>query len=113
MVDLNRQEDPLAFLRLRVLTHASLMRVDAGWANEAVGIFVTALGADWLRRATADVSPSEPIPFRRHPLGDLVSTAGHTQISELFELGEYLRSSSKSPVLPALISGLRGDYHST
>jgi len=107
------KESPVDFLRLRVLEFAPQMGVDGGEALESFGIFATAFGEAWLNEAAEDRSPSEAIAFRRSYLGDIVSIAGHEQVSELFEVADYLRAMSQSTQLGALITGLKGQFHQT
>ena len=104
------KEDPVTFLRLRALALAPEMGVPLSYASEAVAIFVTAFGEAWLNDAAEDKSPSLSVPFRRHPLGDLVSTAGAHQIAEAFEVSDYLRALQDSPHLQRVIIDLKAQY---
>jgi hypothetical protein len=107
------KESPVDFLRLRVLELAPQLGVDGREALEMFGIFVTAFGESWLNEAADDHSYSDAIAFRRSHLGDIVSTAGATQISELFEIADYLRAMAGSTKLTALITGLKEQFHQT
>lgn len=81
--------------------------------NEAFGILGTVLGVDWLNDAAEDFSPSAAIAFRRHPLGDIVSTAGDAQLAELLELAGFLRDLKDVPGLNKVMAALKGPYRST
>jgi hypothetical protein len=107
------KETPIDFLRLRVLQLGPTMGVDSSAAIEAFGIFATAFGVEWLNAAATDSAPSSPIAFRRHPIGDLVSTAGPEQVAELFELADYLRTLQDAPGIAPIIDGLKGQYYQT
>lgn len=110
--DFRREEDVLRFLQLRGLALARELGVDGAQINETIGIVVNALGEEWIRKAAADVPRGGGLPFRRHPIGDLVSTAGATQLVELMELAEYLKTAAHSPAFAALVASLKSDYHS-
>lgn len=89
------------------------MGVEPSYADEAVAILITAFGQAWLREVAEDTSPSLPLPFRRHPLGDIISTAGEAQLAEALEIAEYLKQVAELEQLPALISGLKGQFYQT
>ena len=66
------REDPISFLRVRALTLAPSLGVSLARMDEAVGVFVTAFGREWLTQASEDTAPSRPLAPCRHPLGDIV-----------------------------------------
>jgi len=101
------RETPLDFARLRALMLARQLGVSAGEVNEAFGILANALGIAWLNEAAEDVPNGRALPFRRHPIGDLVSTAGALQLSELIELAFYLRTTALIPGAAQVVANLK------
>jgi len=112
MTEPKRKERPFDFFRLRALTLAPRLGVDPAQAAEMVGVLATAFGEEWLNQAAEDFSPSAALAFRRHPLGNLISTAGETQLAEALELVEYLVRVRDAPRLTDVLNGLKGYYHS-
>lgn len=106
-------EDAVTFFRLRALFLAPQMGVALAQVDEAVAIVVGALGREWLIGAADDVPPATPLALRRHPLGDMISTAGTTQVAECLELAAYLRELAMSPQLGEVIAGLKSQYRQT
>ena len=110
--DFHRTSDsPVTFFRLRALHFAREIGVDLGEVLEAVGIVTTAFGESWLNDAAENVSRGTALPFRRHPLGDLISIAGLNQVAEVVELAGYLRSVASDPRLSMIIDGIKAQYH--
>lgn len=108
-----REEAPVRFLQLRGLALARELGVDGSAINEMVGILCSALGADWLCNVAKDIPHGDVMPFRKHWIGDLVSVAGATQVAELLELTDYLRTAATSPSFAALMANLKDNYHTT
>jgi len=108
-----RKEAPLDFFRLRALTLAPVLGLDTREVNEAIGILRTAFGEPWLNYAAEDRSPSIALPLRRHPIGNLITTAGPEQLAEVMELTSYLTYLQDVPGLDVAISALRSDYNET
>src|SRR5260370_41061401 len=100
-------EDPVTFFRLRALASAPSMGLSTPFVAEHIDTLLMAVGWEWLNNAAQDVSPSIPIPFPRHPLGHLVSTAGREQIAEALEVAEYLYALSKVPSISSVPQALR------
>lgn len=107
------RERPFDFARLRALTRARDLASTPDEVNDAFGIVSCAFGADWLNSAAMDIPNGRALPFRAHPIGDLLSTAGDAQLAELIELGRYLRLVAPVPRAEALIPALKGSYRST
>jgi hypothetical protein len=103
----------VTFFRLRALASAPSMGLTTAFVAEQIDTLVMAIGRDWLLEATKDVPPSIPIPFPRHPLGHLVSTAGPEHIAEALELAEYLHALSKVPGVSSVPQALRAQYYQT
>jgi len=107
-----RKESPFSFFALRALGFADSLHVEIGLISEALGIIGTAFGVEWLNREAESFPRSAAIPFRRHPLGDMISTAGEQQVADALELSAHLTAVKNSQGLPAVIAGLKGYYHS-
>jgi len=107
------QEDPITFFRLCALESARELGLTTEFVDEHISIFVAAIGANWLATASTDVPPGIPIPFPRHPLGHIVSTAGPEQVAEALELGEYLKALYAAPNISAVLTALKAQYYQT
>ena len=107
------KESPLEFARLSALSAARALNVTHEAINEAFGVLMTVFGADWLNGAAEDVPRGRALPFRRHPIGDLISTAGVLQLAELVELGEYLASLAGVPEMGDVVGALKSSYRQT
>jgi hypothetical protein len=107
------QESALEFARLRALRFAADLGVPGDAVNERFGILINAVGSEWLTAAAEDVPQGRALPFRRHPLGDLISTAGPLQIAELLELGLYLGDIADVPGSSDVVAALKGQYRQT
>jgi hypothetical protein len=107
------QESALEFARLRALRLAKDIGVSGDAVNERFGILINAIGLEWLTDAAEDVPQGRALPFRRHPIGDLISTAGPLQIAELLELGLYLGNIANVPGSSDVIAALKGQYRQT
>jgi hypothetical protein len=90
-----------------------LLGVSTDEVNDGFGILSNAFGLDWLNRAAEDVPMGRALPFRRHPIGDLLSTAGNIQLAELLELARYLRVLALIPGADTLIPALKASYYQT
>lgn len=108
-----RKTDPMEYLFLRAMALAPALGLSAGEITEAIGILETAFGREWLNEAASDASPSTAIAFRRTYLGNLVATAGPTQLGEILELTGYLASVPTATQIGTVIQGLRSDYASS
>jgi hypothetical protein len=100
-------ETAIDFARLRSLALVGELGVAAGDVNEAFGILQNAFGTQWLNDAAEDVPKGRALPFRRHPIGDLVSTAGVLQLSELIEVAGYLRDVASVQGVLEVIANLK------
>lgn len=107
------KEDPVTFFRLRAMKLAGRLGVSIPEVDDAVGLVVSALGVAWLNEVAEDFSESSALPFRRHHLGDVISTAGEPQVAEILELATYLRLLADVHGVGTLIDGLRAQYHQT
>ncbi len=107
------REDPVTFFRLCALELARDLGLTTAFVDEHINIFVSAIGADWLATASTDMPPGIPIPFPRHPLGHIVSTAGPEQVAEALELGEYLRALHAAPNIASVLTALKAQYYQT
>jgi hypothetical protein len=106
-----RQEGPISYLQLRGLALAHKLGVDGSSINEMVGILRSVFSEEWLVGAASEIPRGRGIAFRPHWIGNLVHTAGETQILELLELVQYLKVAASSPVFTTLVEGIKANYH--
>jgi hypothetical protein len=105
------RESSFEFARLRGLALAPVLEVSGAAVNESFGVLANALGLNWLTRVADTVPHGRALPFRRHPIGDLISTAGPTQVAELVELGQYLVETAHMPGSALVVEALKGQQY--
>lgn len=83
----------MAAWQLEAHRSAAALRIKPESVNEAVGVLISAFGEEWLAKACVrDLGPA--LPFRVHPIGNLLVPPGEDQIVSLLELVEYLKAAS-------------------
>lgn len=88
------------------------MRVDPPLINEAVGTLQTVFGDVWLAEACKP-DRGLSIPFRRHPIGNLLAPPGSNQVAAILELVEYIKHAAPSSAFGMLVDGLKHQYGPT
>ena len=104
-------EDPVTYFRVTAMRLAPKIGVTVAEADEAVSLVIGAFGIDWLNREADNFPESTPMPFRRHHMGGVISTAGETQLAEVLELATYLRVLAEVSGVGGLIAGLKAQFH--
>lgn len=99
--------------RIRALSMAREVGVAPEAVNEAIAVVRHAFGDEWLAEITARRTLGTPYPFRDHPIGGMITTAGMVQVVELLELSEYLKFAAASPEYPAIVANLKAQYGKT
>ena len=98
--------------RVAALKRAPVLGVDLASVNEAAGVVEAVFGDAWLT-AACQPTRAHPLPFRSHPIGNLIDPPGANQVVGLLELVEYLKFAAGSHVFGAIVDGLKSEYGHT
>ena len=100
------------FQRFQVRAHAYAhrLRYSPELVNQAVGILRASFGDEWL--GAQDDAPGIPFSLGRHPLRMSLPTAGDSQIMDVLELCQYLKS-VPGATAAVIIANLKSSYGDT
>jgi len=107
------REEPIERFRQRALLAARRLAFDPALVNEAVATLVACFGTAWLEEVTGRPMRGASLPFRDHPIGGILHTAGDVQIAEALELAAYLKAASESAAFKTIVDGLKAQYRPT
>lgn len=105
--------DPTYNWRLRATAATARLDYSPDLVNEAAAILLVVLGREWLASVAEAPDHSSVFQLGRHPLGHALTVGGETQLIEILEVVEYLKTASNLSGFNAMVSGLKSQYRQT
>lgn len=103
--------EPLEYCAQQVCKFSGELKIDSGFATEAIAIIKGAFGEHWLREIFMQDSRGRPVLQRfGHPLHTIFMTPSQSHIVELYELAIYIKKLLRCPNVDKVIAMMKTQY---